>query len=280
MAHISSAPPAPLIALHDLRAQLDLCRNEIKRQETMNEEKKDKERQRLQKIRIENSKEREVRSLRARHEADEDQRLMNEYKAKLDKEESDRASAFARRMARLEQFTNKSGEAGGAGFEQARQERELELIVLKEAAKKEAADIERERSDREKLRMNKVRMAMENKRIMEEKKKILDSDAEYEKEYANRFRREGEEYMREEQERFAENRQKMKKHQQLLTEQIDYQQNQEKNIEMSERERAMNKSMLLKVAGDKDLMAKIKAKLTAGQMNKAQSAPSIIGFGA
>ena len=48
-------------------------------------------------------------------------------------------------------------------------------------------------------------------------------------------------------------------------------------VDMSERERQMNRQMLLKVAGDTELMEKIKSKLTVGQ-TRAASAP-LIGFG-
>ena len=54
------------------------------------------ERERLKNVRIENAKENAIRATRAAEEAAEDQRLMNEYKAKLDKEESDRASGAPR----------------------------------------------------------------------------------------------------------------------------------------------------------------------------------------
>ena len=61
-------------------------------------------------------------------------------KAKLDKEESDRASAFARRMARLEQFSQKSGtEEGGAIYQQQKAEREL---LLKEMRAEKKAVLE------------------------------------------------------------------------------------------------------------------------------------------
>ena len=184
--------------------ELALCRREIQRQQQNALSKKEAERERLKNVRIENAKENAIRATRAAAEAAEDQRLMNEYKAKLDKEESDRASAFARRMARLEQFSQKSGtEEGGAIYQQQKAEREFEELVLKEALKKDQADEDRERSDKEKLRMNKIRMAHENKMLMMAKKQAKDAANADEANYANRFRREGEEYLREEHDRFV-----------------------------------------------------------------------------
>lgn len=258
--------------------ELSLCRREIKRQEQLVLEKRASERARLQSIRVENAKENEIRSKRAAFDASEDQRLMVEYKEKLDKEESDRASAFARRMARLEQFSAKSGnEEGGAVFEQLKQDREFEAIVLRDALKKEESDLARERHDKEKLRANKVKMAHENKRLMEAKNVHTKKLAEEETQYAQRFRREGEEYLREEHERFKSSRLKSIDHQAALAGQIEATRSANAKVDMSEREREMNRSMLLKVAGDPSLMEKIKGKLTIGQQARAKSAPTI-GF--
>ncbi len=260
--------------------ELALCRREIQRQQQNALNKKEAERERLKNVRIENAKENAIRATRAAEEAAEDQRLMNEYKAKLDKEESDRASAFARRMARLEQFSQKSGtEEGGAIYQQQKAEREFEELVLKEALKKDQADEDRERRDKENLRLNKIRMAHENKMLMMAKKQAKDAANTDEANYANRFRREGEEYLREEHDRFVSNREKAIEHQAELSAQIEATRASQAKIDMSERERAMNRQMLLKLAGDEEMMKKIQTRLSvnAGAGKTVRENP--IGFG-
>ena len=260
--------------------ELALCRREIQRQQQNALSKKEAERERLKNVRIENAKENAIRATRAAAEAAEDQRLMNEYKAKLDKEESDRASAFARRMARLEQFSQKSGtEEGGAIYQQQKAEREFEELVLKEALKKDQADEDRERRDKENLRLNKIRMAHENKMLMMAKKQAKDAANADEANYANRFRREGEEYLREEHDRFVSNREKAIEHQAELSAQIEATRASQAKIDMSERERAMNRQMLLKLAGDEEMMKKIQTRLSvnAGAGKTVRENP--IGFG-
>ena len=94
-----------------------------------------------------------MRKKRAEEEAAEDQRLMEEYKRKLEQEEVDRANAFKRRLDKLEATGSKWAEEG-AGKEQMEVEKRLEAMVLREAAKKDAADEERERRDKAALKYN------------------------------------------------------------------------------------------------------------------------------
>merc|ERR1719230_2483220 len=110
------------------------------------------------------------------------------------------------------------------------------------------------------------------------KKEAFQTHQQEESQYANRFRREGEEYLREEHDRFVSNRKKAIEHQEKLSAQMEATRAANAKVDMSERERQMNRQMLLKVAGDEELMTKIRAKLTVGQQARAASAP-VIGFG-
>merc|ERR1719198_1564392 len=112
--------------------------------------------------------------------------------------------------------------------------------------------------------------------LMAKKKEALMHHQAEEEQYANRFRREGEEYLREEHERFVSGRKKAISHQEQLSNQIEATRAANAKIDMSERERQMNRQMLLKVAGDEELMKKIQAKLTVDK-TRATSAPWTAG---
>ena len=89
------------------------------------------------KRKLQTAREQAARAQRKIEEGIEDQRMMQEYKAKLAQEERERNNAFAKRMERLEQFTNASGSEGGAGYQQAELLRRQEELVVAEARKKE-----------------------------------------------------------------------------------------------------------------------------------------------
>merc|ERR1719230_1088434 len=87
------------------------------------------------------------------------------------------------------------------------------------------------------------------------KKEAFQTHQQEESAYANRFRREGEEYLREEHDRFVSNRKKAMEHQAMLSSQIQATRAANAKVDMSERERQMNREMLLKVAGDQDMLS-------------------------
>ena len=86
-----------------------------------------------------------------------DQKLMSDYKAKLDREEKTRAEALKARMSRYEGI-GKAFATTGAGAQKAAEEKKVMDIIAREAKKKEARDDERNRRDREKLMEDKVMM--------------------------------------------------------------------------------------------------------------------------
>merc|ERR1712091_596974 len=148
----------------------------------------------------------------------------------------DRNNAFAKRMERLEQFTNASGSEGGAGYQQKLLIQKQEEIVLAEARKKEEADLERE--------------------------------------FAVRFLRESEDFLRDEKNKFDFMRTKMVEHQKALTQQMKAVKRAAKNVEMDDRERQMNRDLLNKVKEDKTLLDALQKRLTATQkMKRSASTP-------
>ena len=201
---------------------------------------------------------------------------MHEYKAKLAKEESERNNAFAKRMERLEQFTEKSGSEGGAGYQQQLQIKRQEDIITAEARKKERSDQERERRDRAAIREKQMKMARVNLKLVESKRVREESESKQERQFAERFLRESEDFLRDEKTKFETRRIKMIEHQDMLTTQMN--ENKSKHTsEMDDRERQMNRDLLKKVTEDKDLLNALQKRLTATQksqkMKRSASTP-------
>ena len=77
-----------------------------------------------------NEENQKIKDAQALKDADEDQRLMKEYAAKMDKDESDRANAFAERMKKMEVF-NAKFENDGAGKAIKDERIKMELLLLR-----------------------------------------------------------------------------------------------------------------------------------------------------
>ena len=254
--------------------ELEDCRSAIEAHKQRVAEKKEQARQRLKEIKAETAKEHEARARRKVEEGLEDQRMMHEYKAKLAREEMDRNNAFAKRMERLEQFTNASGSEGGAGYQQKLLIQKQEEIVLAEARKKEQADLERERRDRRAIRDKQIQMARENKSLVESKRLREKEESELERQFAVRFLRASEDFLRDEKNKFDFMRTKMVEHQKALTQQMKAVKRAAKNVEMDDRERQMNRDLLNKVKEDKTLLDALQKRLTATQkMKRSASTP-------
>lgn len=152
-------------------------------------------------------------------QAEEDKRLMREYEAKLEREDFERANAFQRRLEKLEASGAKWAEEG-AGKKQADDDRKIELMILDEAARKEAADDERERRDKAKL-LSDAKMIMQTNLELSRRKKAREAAVkEEDMKYASMYRNQGEKYQRDEIKRKAEIMNREKKHQALLEKQM------------------------------------------------------------
>ena len=146
----------------------------------------------------ENEENERIREIAKQKNAEEDIRLQAEYAAKLDAEEAERESAFAKRMEKMQAFSQKSGEEG-AGFLAKQAELETERLLLKNQAIKEAKDkAEEERKAREK-RISLQRMLAENEKILARKAREAEEIRIKDLEYANAAMRDVKKFKEEEQ---------------------------------------------------------------------------------
>ena len=223
-------------------------------------EKKEDERKRLEKIKIENLKREEMMERRKLADAEEEMRLAREYIARADKEQAAREKALEDRMSRYDSIGQQWAESG-AGKKQKEASLALERKIVREAQAKEQADLDRELSDLENLRINKKMMMMTNTEMAANKLRREKEMADKEHIYATRFRREGEAFGAEEELRKAKEKEKAVKHCELLKKQMIEQRIMQKRVDMNETEMSLNKDQMDKILKDPITGAKLMRKL-------------------
>jgi len=102
---------------------------------------------------VESEKNEVLKQRRKEEAAEEDKKLMADYKARLDREDAKRAKALEDRMSRYEAIGN-DWATSGAGAKKAAKEKKIMDIIHKEAKKKEDRDDARIRRDKEKVSVN------------------------------------------------------------------------------------------------------------------------------
>eukprot|EP00968_Pinguiococcus_pyrenoidosus_P012730 scaffold1130_cov195-Pinguiococcus_pyrenoidosus.AAC.91 len=231
------------------KEQLELARQEAVR-------KRQEEHRRLMAILEDNKQENARRLVAKAKEAEEDARLMAEYRAKLEREDEERRQAFAKRMERYEAYGRLWADQG-AGKKQQEERIRQEKLILREAKKKEDADVERERRDKEYLRQTARDIATTNKALAEEGRRRLKQEHDDDMKYAVVFRQEGESFLQKQRELAAERLEAEKKHAAFIREQIESDRRRRQAVEMSDAERSINREILGKIKADEEMMHKI-----------------------
>ncbi|KAJ1457588.1 hypothetical protein M885DRAFT_515195 [Pelagophyceae sp. CCMP2097] len=252
------------------RRDLEACQDAIEADKRKALAAKVEARRRLVEIQRETAKGQAAAADRRAAEGADDQRLMREYSLKLEREEEQRAGAFQQRMARLEQFSNKSA-TEGAGKALADFTKRQEALIMREAKIKEQADLDREVRDKAALRNGQRLMADDNRRLVAARAVQAASDQAAEDAYAKRYVRESHEFLRDEALKHASNRQKMVKHQAFLTAQIASTKQLNAVQDMDAREKQMNRALLARATADEATLAKLKKVFDAGETTKANA---------
>mmetsp|Transcript_24686 Transcript_24686/g.49088 ORF Transcript_24686/g.49088 Transcript_24686/m.49088 type:complete len:319 (+) Transcript_24686:1070-2026(+) len=192
-----------------------------------------------------------------------DQKLMSDYKAKLDREEKARADALKARMSRYEGI-GKEWATTGAGAQKAAEEKKVMDIIAREAKKKEARDDERNRRDREKLLEDKVMMKKLNSRLAEEKRERERQEKKREIEYFNAMKKSNTDAIEAEKQKEVDRRNRAVEYKKKLVEQQSAQRTralrEETDLAVSETERRMNAKLFSKLRTDAELIEKIQSK--------------------
>mmetsp|Transcript_22264 Transcript_22264/g.46258 ORF Transcript_22264/g.46258 Transcript_22264/m.46258 type:complete len:521 (+) Transcript_22264:57-1619(+) len=240
---------------------IEICKRELEKEKADAHEAKIVERKRLEKIKIANLEREKILEARRKADVEEDMRLAAEYIAKVDREQAARDKALEDRMSRYEEIGQQWADSG-AGKRQREAELALERKILREAAAKEAADLERERRDLENLRLNGKMIKDTNLKMAADKARREKEQHDKDSIYATRFRREGEAFGAEEAARKAQEREKARKHCELLKLQIEEQKLLQKRVDMSETEMSLNRAQMDLILKDPVTGAKIMKKLS------------------
>ncbi|CAM9688214.1 unnamed protein product, partial [Ectocarpus sp. 8 AP-2014] len=190
-------------------------------------------------------------------DAEEDKRLMKEYRERLDREQAERTAAHNKRLQRYEMIGNQWAESG-AGKRQHDKDVAEERRILAEAAKKEKIDEDREIRDKEALRVDRLRCLEDNKRLMGDKAARKKAEEKLEAEYAQQFRIEGEMHVAKGLERKREMVREKKAYARMLEDQMRETRAALRTVQMTDTERKMNGELLRKLQGDRDLQERIR----------------------
>jgi hypothetical protein len=126
-----------------------------------------------------------LRQLQAIKDAEEDQRLMAEYAAKIDRDDYARANAHAERMKKMEAF-NLKFENDGAGKALKEERIRVEQLLLKEQAEAEAAAIAKEQKKAHDKKVRLQTMLHENEKLVDAKLAAKERQRKLDEEFAQK----------------------------------------------------------------------------------------------
>ncbi|CAB1101617.1 unnamed protein product [Ectocarpus sp. CCAP 1310/34] len=205
-------------------------------------------------------------------DAEEDKRLMLEYRERLDREQAQRTAAHNKRLQRYEMIGNQWAESG-AGKRQRDKDIAEERRILAEAAIKEKIDEDREMRDKQALRVDRLRCLEDNKRLVGDKaarKQVHrftpSAEEKLEAEYAQQFRIEGEMHMAKGLERKREMVREKKAYARMLEEQVRFDPSCSPSYPLSRSKRLWTEELLMR------LRASVIQSLCDSQMRETRAA--------
>lgn len=244
---------------------LRLAQEKIKQEQDAYLAMKAKQREMLARIERENEENQRLRDIEKKRIQEEDQRLMAEYAARLDKQDFDRENAFRLRMESMRALGEKY-ENEGAGKAIREEQIRMEQLLLKEQQRKEEADAAKERKKADDARERAARALRENEMMKAKKREILEAERREDEQFARMFREEGEKYVREQAAVRVKEKEKQKNYRNILSAQLDVRlsQDRESKFGMEDREKQLNASTLKKVVDDPQILSKIMHRMRIG----------------
>merc|ERR1711998_64461 len=223
--------------------------------------------ERMRLVKIENDHNKQMRLQRKREDAEYDQKLTREYAEMLDRQEWERENAFKMRMDKLEASSKKSAEEGAAK-EDADRDLKIELKILREAAAKAEADMERERRDKQALKDKAMLMLRSNQKLIdaeEERRAVIQKEDD---KYAAHVQLKAKEFFVEEERKKQKLLSEARDYELKLKEQIDFRAGNQalfdpNKVSMSKNERGMNEVELGKLKTNPQLRKKVIDRLMA-----------------
>ena len=237
-----------------LQRQLDQTRSDAAKV-------KQEERERYQQMQLTSKENEEFKMRKKEQDAQLDQKLMNDYKLKLERDDAMKKKALNDRMSKYESIGNQWATTG-AGAQKAAQEKEIMRIVTRDAKLKEDRDDARNKADKDKLVKDKILMRDLNNKLIEEKRDRIRAEHERDAAFAKRAKEDNDSLIQAEKDKMARKKNAALEYKEQLVKQKIVQKEMEKNqqVGVSETERAMNKSAFDKLRTDVELVDKIRSK--------------------
>lgn len=248
---------------------LQLARDALERenQKVLNIKKREQDNQKI--VSQENEENKKHREIQKKVDADEDQRLMREYAAKLDREAWEREHMFQKKMEEMAKHGSKF-ENEGAGKVMREERLREEQLLLKEQKRKEEDDKAKELKKKEDSRIRMQLAMMENQRQIIEKKKAADKDKEADMALSEKYRNDSENYKKDLDDYYRNQKEKRLNYREVLYKQMDEGQKLDKNLTgISAKEKELNKSILEKVTNDPLVMSRVMHRV---RLNKPSTA--------
>ena len=230
----------------------------------------------LARIEKENEENQRIIAITKKLEADEDNKLMQAYAAKLDKEAFDRENAFKQRMAGMAAFAQKY-ESEGAGKKLREQEIAIERLLLKEQKKKEDDDAAKEKKKIEDA-ANRAHFALlENEKLKQRKIEVQEMERQKDAEFARLYNQEALKF-KDDMLKFKQlTKEKQEHYRSVLKSQMSARESAHKVSKngMEDRERELNSIMLKKIIDDKEVFSKVlhRVRIAEGREKRVNTAP-------
>lgn len=245
----------------DEQERIERIQGEIDAEKRMLEAKRQMQMERQRQVIIENEALRLHRIEQKRLAMLEDQRLMAEYAAKMDREAAEREQAFAKRMAALEAWATKFSSEGAGKVEKEEMLRE-ERLLLAEQERKEKADAAEElrRKQAQKSKLEAAQRA--NMEMMRQKALKAEEDRKNDEKLARMSAMEVQEFRRQEEERLRREAQQRIRFRNVLDNQLKERAEAAQLSEMTPVEKVMNKGTLEAIEhADKEIRDAVRRKL-------------------
>ena len=246
------------------REEIEEMKRKLQLEEDTQRQLKEDEKLAWDKIKEENQLKLLERERQKEEEAALDAKLMADMKARLDREEAERAKALADRLRRNEEFVQKLKEA--EQYQQGEDKRiEEERAVLREMEAREQREREKERRKKEEQKRRQESIIETNRRMAETKKQALLEMEREEENYAAKCRREAEALLQEEREKQQRRDRLKKQNSTLLKKQIEEQQKAEAVLmsDMNAVECSINKEQVGRLENNTEMKRRILEMVTS-----------------
>lgn len=210
--------------------------------------------ERIKKENMENERLKEVERQRI---AELDQRQMQEYAAKLDREAIERENAFKKRMEASAKIGRKF-ETEGAGKAQREAQIQEEQLLIREQLRKEEADLAKELKKKEDQRIRTHMQLVENERQIEKKRREAAEQNKSDVSFAELAKREAEAHQAAEKERQRLKLIKQNEYRDMLNRQVaELESKKVRNVGMAPVEKDINMPTIREAVEDPQMLSRV-----------------------